>query len=155
MEKLEITKEKALATYASSDEKGKTFLENLFGKKVFVSDITKLIKTFADACLAEGTTEDAFYKKYSHLEKDEYAYLQLKLITKTLNGGEVLQYDGSTYLYFPYFYSKGSRQGFSFLASYYSRDSNSYVSSRLCSKNSKLATYSGKQFTAIWDAYLN
>ena len=154
MENLEITKEKALATYAQSDEKGKTFLENLFGKKVFVTDTTELIKTFNDACLAEGTTESEFGKKYGHLEEDEYAYMQLKLITKALNGGEVMEYDGSTYLYFPYFNSKGSKVGFSFYDFYYDV-SCSLVSSRLCSKNSKLAVYSGKQFLSIWDSYLN
>ena len=154
MENLQITKEKALATYASSDQKGKTFLENLFGKKVFITDTTEIIKTFADACIFEGTTEADFLKKYGHLEKDEYAYVQLKLITKALNGGEVIQYDGSTYLYYPYFNAKGSRSGFSFNGFAF-LCSNSLVSSRLCSKNSKLASYSGTQFTAIWDAYLN
>lgn len=154
MENLQITKEKALATYASSDSKGKLFLEGLFGKNVFITDITEVIKTFADACIAEGTTEAEFGKKYGHLEEDEFAYMQLKLITKALNGGEVMEYDGSTYLYYPWFNSRGSRGGFSFCGYRY-RDSISLVSSRLCSKNSKLATYSGKQFLSIWDSYLN
>jgi hypothetical protein len=155
VEQLEVKKENAVKAYAEADEKTKSLLANLFGKKAFVTDTTELIKTFADACEAEGIDADEFHNENEDLPADEYAYKQLKIIVKALNGGDVLDYkDASVNKYYPYFYSAGSGSGFSF-DGYDCDGARSGVGSRLLLKTSTLATYAGKQFTAIYNQYLN
>lgn len=155
MTNLEVNKENAVKAYTAADDKTKTLLANLFGKKTFITDTKELIKTFEDACEAEGIDYEDFLLENGHLPKDEYAYKQLKIIVKALNGGEVLDYkDATVTKYYPYFYSAGSGSGFSFSDAYYVID-HSYVGSRLLLKTSALATYAGKQFTEIYSQYLN
>lgn len=141
-----------IITHGDFDPKDRTdYLEKY---QVKIKDIMEIIQSFSDACIYVGTTEREFKEKYANLSEDSYAFEQLKLIAYVLNGNKHMYYDGETYLYYPYFYSKGSSQGFSFRVYNYD-DSLSRVSSRLCLKNAKLATYFGKQFLFIWDKYMN
>ena len=47
-ETLEITRQAAIKAHDEASTKGKTLLENLFGKRVFQKDIKERIKTFDD-----------------------------------------------------------------------------------------------------------
>ena len=47
-ETLEITRQAATKAHDEASTKGKTLLENLFGKRVFQKDIKERIKTFDD-----------------------------------------------------------------------------------------------------------
>jgi hypothetical protein len=114
-ENLEVNKENAVKAFNEADEKTKALLSNLFGEKTFVTDTTKLIKTFADACEYLNIDADEFELENGDLPADEFAYKQLKIIVKALNGGEGQNYKNtSVYKYYPYFYAAGSGSGFSF-----------------------------------------
>lgn len=73
------------------------------------------IKTFEDACNYEGIDAKAFHEQNKHLPDDVYAYMQLRIISKALNGGEHMNYDDTDECkYYPYFKAVGSSVGFSY-----------------------------------------
>ncbi len=115
----------------------------------------KDIKTFEDACLATGTDVSWFNIRHAGLSRDTIAHEQLKIIAKALNGNKHMDYkDTSEYKYYPWFNSVGSSSGFSFRGYDYV-NSGSTVGSRLTYKSKDIATYAGKQFLHIYDAWIN
>lgn len=122
-------------------------------KKTNPKDIKKVITSFEAALAYNGVSSEEFEKSTAFDTDDEKAYKKLKQIVLALNEGESLKYDGRTWLYYPWF-SVGSGVGFSYYDYCYDY-SRSCVGSRLCFKNRELAIYAGKQFTAIYEAYLN
>lgn len=155
MKVVTITEENAIKAYTEGTAKQKEMLINLCGKNLFLKDPKDRIKTFEDACEDQETSVEAFKEKYGFLDKSSYAFEQLKVITRSLNGGVVMDYKNtSVYKYHPYFYAEGHAKGFSFHDSDYGYEL-SVVSSRLCFLTADLATYAGKQFTEIYKAYLN
>lgn len=113
------------------------------------------IKTFNDACLAVGITESDFHEKNKNLDADTYAYEQLKVISKALNGGDHMDYtDEDVYKYYPWFNAVGSSAGFSCRA-YNCAYSYSRVGSRLTYKSREIAEYAGNQFLDIYNKYIN
>lgn len=127
-------------------------------KQVAPKDITKRVKTYADACAVLGIepmNEDVFTKL--GFTKDEIAYRKLKTIAEALNEGWRPDWANSNeYKYWPWFvYNHGARAGFSCAAtartaSYARTD----VGSRLCYKTRELATYAGRQFEGIYNDLL-
>lgn len=107
---------------------------------------------------------------------DMVAYLKLRIICAAINEGWEPKFTEEEWRYYPWFYlytqqelddmdddEKQERHmidtgdyeteycGFGFAASLSVPSSTSaYVGSRLCLKNSELATYCGKQFISIW-----
>ena len=75
-ETLEITKEAAIKAHDEASTKGKTLLENLFGKRVFQKDIKERIKTFDDVLDYHNLIAEDFYNQCSKLNKDE---IELKI----------------------------------------------------------------------------
>lgn len=113
-------------------------------------EITKRIKTFADVCKEDNTTEEEFKKKYSTLDENTYSFLQCKLISKVFNQGWEGDWDNSNeYKYFVYFDMRDKGSFFDCGC----WDSESYVSAALQFKTRKLATYCGKQFEDIYRVY--
>lgn len=113
------------------------------------------IKTFDDACACVGIDPKSFHESRKNLSDDTYAYEQLKVISKALNGGTHMDYtDTDVYKYYPYFKAVGSSVGFS---SYDFRCdlTISVVGSRLTYKTSDIAEYAGKQFLDIYNKYIN
>ncbi len=87
-ETLEITRQAAIKAHDEASTKGKTLLENLFGKRVFQKDIKERIKTFDDVIRELGDDPEEFKNAISIMdEPDEIAYVKLKLIAKALNEG--------------------------------------------------------------------
>lgn len=155
METLEVNKENAIKAYNDADDKTQALLVNLFGKKTFITDTTQLIKTFEDACEYLGIDAEDFKLSAAGDSPDEYAYKQLKIIVKALNGGEVMDYkDTSVYKYYPWFNSAGSCSGFSSY-DFFCDDDYSTVGARLCFKTSALAKYAGTQFLNIYNNFIN
>lgn len=147
METLQIEKANALKAYDKASFKGKSLLENLFGKKVFLKDVKDRIKNFDDVLKENGISREDFKTSCKGLEPDEIAYRMAKLVCITFNEGWLPDWTNSNeYKYFPWFnMSSSSGVGFS------SRDYGvwntlSYVGSRLCFKSSDLASYAGKLF---------
>lgn len=115
----------------------------------------KDIKTFDDACAAVGLDPIAFHESRKNLADDTYAYEQLKVISKALNGGNHMNYnDTDEYKYFPFFTALGSSVGFSRYDYYYAY-SHSFVGSRIAYKSRDIAIYAGNQFLGIYDKYIN
>ena len=152
-ETLEITRQAAIKAHDEASIKGKTLLENLFGKRVFQKDIKERIKTFDDVIRELGDDPEEFKNAISIMEEpDEIAYVKLKLIAKALNEGWTPDWsNGEWDKWHPWFKMDDSSSAgrFSFCVAD-DRFSNSGVGSRLCFKSKDLATYAGTQFLDIY-----
>lgn len=115
MDNLTISRENALAAYDNADANGRELLEHLFGKELFVKDITERVKTFEDACnelsrMAEKGDETAAdlladYESNSDniLVKQTLAMMKLSIIAYALNEGWVPQFEKDEQRYYPWF----------------------------------------------------
>ena len=152
-ETLEITRQAAIKAHDEASTKGKTLLENLFGKRVFQKDIKERIKTFDDVIRELGDDPEEFKNAISIMEEpDEIAYVKLKLIAKALNEGWTPDWsNGEWDKWYPWFKMDDSSSAgrFSFGDSDL-QHSHSSVGSRLCFKSKDLATYAGTQFLDIY-----
>ena len=152
-ETLEITRQAAIKAHDEASTKGKTLLENLFGKRVFQKDIKERIKTFDDVIRELGDDPEEFKNAISIMEEpDEIAYVKLKLIAKALNEGWTPDWsNGEWDKWYPWFNMNDSSSAgrFSFDGAVGQR-SGSTVGSRLCFKSEELATYAGTQFLDIY-----
>ena len=152
-ETLEITRQAAIKAHDEASTKGKTLLENLFGKRVFQKDIKERIKTFDDVIRELGDDPEEFKNAISIMEEpDEIAYVKLKLIAKALNEGWTPDWsNGEWDKWYPWFKMDDSSSAgrFSFSDAVNQR-SGSSVGSRLCFKSKDLATYAGTQFLDIY-----
>ena len=152
-ETLEITRQAAIKAHDEASTKGKTLLENLFGKRVFQKDIKERIKTFDDVIRELGDDPEEFKNAISIMEEpDEIAYVKLKLIAKALNEGWTPDWsNGEWDKWYPWFKMDDSSSAgrFSFGVSGNQRSASS-VGSRLCFKSKDLATYAGTQFLDIY-----
>jgi hypothetical protein len=147
METLQIDKANALKAHDEASTKGKSLLENLFGKKVFLKDVKDRIKNFDDVLKENGISREDFEASCKGLEPDEIAYRMAKLVCLTFNEGWLPDWTNSNeYKYFPWFVmGSSSGVGFSYDVCATWRTS-SYVGSRLCFKSSDLAKHAGKLF---------
>ena len=152
-ETLEITRQAAIKAHDEASTKGKTLLENLFGKRVFQKDIKERIKTFDDVIRELGDDPEEFKNAISIMEEpDEIAYVKLKLIAKALNEGWTPDWsNGEWDKWYPWFKMDDSSSAgrFSFYVAVH-QFSYSTVGSRLCFKSKDLATYAGTQFLDIY-----
>jgi hypothetical protein len=150
---LEITKEAAIKAHDEASSKGKSLLENLFGKRVFQRDIKERVKTFDDVIKELGDNPEEFNNAISIMdEPDEIAYVKLKMIAEVLNEGWTPDWsNGEWDKWYPWFNMDDSSSAgrFSFYGSDFQR-SLSDVGSRLCFKSKDLATYAGTQFLDIY-----
>jgi signal-transduction protein with cAMP-binding, CBS, and nucleotidyltransferase domain len=159
METLQITKEAAILAHEEASSKGKTLLENLFGKKTFLKNIKDRVKSIEDAIaeLGEDDVEVIELRKLqdsgitSHILKQQI----MVVITKALNEGWIPDWSNSNETkYFPWFrMGSSSGSGFSFHVCD-SWGTYSHVGSRLCFKSRELAEYAGKQFTEIYKEFM-
>ena len=152
-ETLEITRQAAIKAHDEASNKGKTLLENLFGKRVFQKDIKERIKTFDDVIRELGDDPEEFKNAISIMEEpDEIAYVKLKLIAKALNEGWTPDWsNGEWDKWYPWFNVNDSSSAgrFSFRGAV-GRYSGSAVGSRLCFKSEELADYAGTQFLELY-----
>lgn len=126
-------------------------------KQVAPKDITKRVKTYADACAVlciEPMNEDVFTKL--GFTKDEIAYRKLKTIAEALNEGWRPNWaDSNEYKYFPWLVYNPSTAGFAYASTYFAAAyAHAHVGSRLCYKTRELATYAGRQFEGIYNDLL-
>lgn len=126
-------------------------------KTVSPKDITKRVKTYADACAVLGIepVNEAVLAKLG-FTKDEIAYRKLKTIAEALNEGWRPNWaDSIEYKYWPWFVYNYASAGFS-CAYTVNPASSTYanVGSRLCYKTRELATYAGRQFEGIYNDFL-
>ncbi|TDE53788.1 hypothetical protein [Flavobacterium sp. GT3P67] len=147
METLQIDKANALKAHEEASTKGKSLLENLFGKKVFLKDVKDSIKNFDDVLENNGISREDFETSCKRLEPDEVAYRMAKLVCITFNEGWLPDWTNSNeYKYYPWFnMSSSSGVGFSDVDCGFWR-ANSCVGSRLCFKSADLAKHVGKLF---------
>lgn len=126
-------------------------------KVVAPKDITKRVKTYADACKVLGiepVNEEALARQ--GFTKDEIAYRKLKTITAALNEGwEPDWSNGNQYKYWPWFAYKSNSAGFACAATVRAASATAAgVGSRLCYKTSTLARYAGDTFPEIYNDFL-
>ena len=152
-ETLEITRQAAIKAHDEASSKGKTLLENLFGKRVFQKDIKERIKTFDDVIRELGDDPEEFKNAISIMdEPDEIAYVKLKLIAEALNEGWTPNWSNGEFdKWYPWFDMDVSSSAgrFSFCGSGH-LGSFSNVGSRLCFKSEALADYAGTQFLELY-----
>ena len=155
-ETLEITKEAAIKAHDEASSKGKTLLENLFGKRVFQKDITERVKSVEDAIKELGNDDVEVIQlnrmKSIGLQNHIIGNQELIVIAKALNEGWQPDWQNDNqYKYFPWFDMDASSSAgrFSFNGSG-AQNSFSNVGSLLCFKSKDLATYAGTQFLDIY-----
>ncbi len=155
-ETLEITRQAAIKAHDEASTKGKTLLENLFGKRVFQKDITERVKSIEDAIRELGNNDVEVIQlnrmKSIGLQNHIIGNQELIVIAKALNEGWQPDWkNDNEYKYFPWFDMDNSSSAgrFSFLDSDY-RGSCSTVGSRLCFKSRELSNYAGNQFEDIY-----
>lgn len=126
-------------------------------KTVTPKDITKRVKTYADACAVLGIEpmNEAVLAKLG-FTKDEIAYRKLKTIAEALNEGWQPDWANSNeYKCWPWFVYNTASAGFSCAyASYSASGTGANIGSRLCYKTRELAAYAGNQFEDIYNDFL-
>ena len=155
-EVLEIKKQDALKAYDNASKREKALLEDLFGEKTFIKDVTERIKSVTDAIneLGENDPDVIEYRKFQKADVPEriLAQVQAELFIKALNEGWEPDWDNSNeYKYFPWF--KMGSSGFRY-GDFGRWDTLSNVGSRLCFKSSELAKYAGTQFTDVYEKFM-
>lgn len=164
---------------AISKEQVQNEMYKVFGKDAFKpKDIKERVKTFEDACEVLGKSHPLVCQYYGidDVDCNLSAYLKLRIICAALNEEWEPQFTEDECRYYPWFWlytqeeiddmdeddklnrrmiSTGDYQtgyaGFASAYSYYApSNANAYFGSRLCLKNSDLATYCGKQFINLW-----
>ncbi|WP_418215735.1 hypothetical protein [Barnesiella intestinihominis] len=126
-------------------------------KTVTPKDITKRVKTYADACAVLGIEpmNEAVLAKLG-FTKDEIAYRKLKTIAEALNEGWQPDWANSNeYKYWPWFVYNTATAGFSCASTYYAASrTTASIGSLLCYKTRELAAYAGNQFEDIYNDFL-
>lgn len=128
-------------------------------KMVAPKDITKRVKTYADACAVLGIEpmNETVLAKLG-FTKDEIAYRKLKTIAEALNEGWRPDWANSNEnKYWPWFVYNTAHAGFSCAAansSYAASGTVAGVGSRLCYKTRELAAYAGRQFEGLYNDFL-
>lgn len=179
IEKKNVIKAYNIARETGADSTMK-MLEAMFGEDVFKpKGITERVKTFEDACRELGN-EHPFVMEWNlgdNLSPDLEAYLKLRIICAALNEGWEPQFTEDEWRWYPWFYqytqeeldemsdeekqkrrmidvsgrNAGYYAGLAYADSHYTPSyTTALLGSRLCLKNSELATYCGKQFIEIW-----
>ena len=118
-------------------------------------DITKRVKSYADACAVLGIEPivDEVLLKLG-FAKDEIAYRKLKTIAKALNEGwEPNWSDWNEYKYFNWFYLDSAGLSCAYADTALTATF-AYFGSRLCFKTSALARYAGEQFEDLYNDFL-
>lgn len=178
---IKIQKDDVLSAYKNANQEQKELLEHLFGSDVFKpADVRERIKTFADAAKAVGIADpEEWEENYSEVEPDILAYFKLRIIVKALNEGWEPSFAEDEWRYYPWFWlyteeeianmnseekkkrnlqlcKIGDYAGFGCaFSSYAPSDTVAGIGSRLCLKNSELASYCGTQFIEIWKDYVS
>lgn len=118
-------------------------------------DVMERVKTIDDVLADNGISPGGGFRQHCEmLSDDEVAYIQLKLIAKSLNEGWTPDWDNSSqYKYFPWFWMNGGSSGFRFY-DYGRWSSASTVGSRLCFKSRELAEYAAKQFLDVYRRFM-
>lgn len=126
-------------------------------KTVAPKDITKRVKTYADACAVLGIEpmNEAVLVKLG-FTNDEIAYRKLKTIAEALNEGwRPVWANSSEYKYWPWFVYNPANAGFSYAdANYTASITGTDVGSRLCYKTRELAAYAGRKFEGLYNEFL-
>lgn len=155
MKTLQITEQTAQEIYSTASVEFKKILEDTFGKKFFLRNITDRVKSYEDACvkLNQEPINEALFRD-SGFTEDEIIYRKIKTIIEALNEGWKPNWeDGSQKKWQPWF--RVSPSGFVFCDTYYDC---SYAlagyASRLCFKSSELAEYAGKQFIDLYKQFI-
>lgn len=151
-ETLELQKQKALDAYETGSKKEKNFLEKLYGKKVFLKEVTERIKTVADILEDNALTQEQLDKMFANTPEHFKHQFIAELLCKSLNEGWIPNWDDSSEgKYYPWF--KMSSSGFRF-DDFGCWRAISHVGSRLCFKSRKLAEYAGKQFEDVYKQFM-
>ena len=125
-------------------------------KTVAPKDITKRVKTYADACAVLGIEpmNEAVLVKLG-FTNDEIAYRKLKTIAEALNEGWRPDWANSNeYKYWPWFVYNPASAGFSCAYGLRGFEFGCAFGSRLCYKTRELATYAGRQFEGLYNDFL-
>lgn len=125
-------------------------------KSVTPKDITKRVKTYADACAVLGIepiNEEVFTKL--GFTKDEIAYRKLKTVIEALNEGWRPDWSNrSEYKYWNWFVYSTSSAGFGCAYTNHTPTyTDTYVGSLLCFKTRELAAYAGRQFEDLYNDF--
>ncbi|MFL0088524.1 hypothetical protein V2550_07605, partial [Tenacibaculum maritimum] len=103
-ETIPIQKKAALKAHKNANSKGKTLLENLLGKKLFLKEVTDRIKTVADVLEDNNITQEQIDKMFANTPEHFKCQFIAELLCKSLNEGWNPNWDNSNeHKYYPWF----------------------------------------------------
>lgn len=143
---LELKKVNAIEAYNAGDAKERTFLEKLYGKQYFITDICERVKDLEDACKETG-------KDYQRILLITDPYKQAEEAIETFAEAMREGKPESECWIYPYF-RRSSGGGFSF-ADYGLGNVCSGVGARLRVDSGKKATHMGKCMLSYYKTYIN
>lgn len=156
MDTLQIQKDAAIQAHENAKSSGKKLLEDLFGKKTFLKDVTERIKTPEDAIseLGENDIDVIDYRKLIKAGVSEHLinYQLAIVLVKAINEGWEPNWDDPNEKKWQLWF-KMSSSGFR----YYDFDywiTTSYVGSRLCLREKRLGNYLGNQFPEVFKNFM-
>jgi hypothetical protein len=132
----------------------RSWLEENFDKKDLKPFHYTDIKTFEDACEKLGiTTEINISSGLKELIVPTVALYKLQVIFKAINNGWIPDWNNSNeYKYYPWFTMSSDSFGSSVFSDW---SAGSVSGSRLCTYNSEVSDYIGKQFESLYrEAFL-
>lgn len=88
METIQITKDAAVKAHENAGSEGKTLLENLLGKQLFIKNIRECIQGWDDVLAIHNTTQEQFDKWCEGLAPHETATRQAEMIAEAYNQGQ-------------------------------------------------------------------
>lgn len=152
---LKIEEKTAKKLYPEAPDWFQDQLIDAFGKECFTKKDFTSIKTFNDACIALGASEEEFNRGFEKikLSSDTINYEKLKIIVKAINQGWTPDWnDTNQAKWFPYFKVSS---GFAFSVWHYNYTTSlTSVGSRLCFESEEKSNYAAKQFTDIYKHFL-
>lgn len=145
-----------------TEDEGNGSIFDYFYKEEDYEEITDRVKTYEDACKVLGVEPiNEQNAKAQGFRPDEIARRKLETIAAALNEGWKPDWNNTDqYKYYPYFYiqenakGKGSAGLSCALANSAASNTSAYIGSRLCFYASRLARYSGNQFTDLYEQIL-
>jgi hypothetical protein len=153
---LKLKKETARKIYATAPESLKEILVETFGEACFRKTDFHDFKTFADVCLAIGTTEEEFDSKWDPrmFDPSTVAFEKMKVMTRAYNQDWPFNtYDTNQRKWYPYFEVLSSGFGFSYTG--YGYDStDARVGSRLCFESQEKAEHAGRSFIKLFEEFI-
>jgi len=153
---MKIDEQTAKKLYNQSPDWFQERLRNEYGEEFFTKRFFDDFKTYRDLCIAAGTTEEEFEKKWDPrvFDPSTISFERLKICTKAYNQDWPFDtFNTEQRKWFPWFKVSSSGLGFGGTDCDYVF-SHATVGSRLCFKDQESAEHAGTTFIKLFEDFI-